>query len=86
VSEARLSLSYELGGRYSDFYNRRRPLSILGAQTPERAYLDHMPGQIAASGCRRYCSVTPPALGDATASAQRAYQPVGEPKFRTETL
>jgi putative transposase len=43
VSNARASL-----GRYLAFYNGRRPHSSLGARTPERAYLDHLPHQMAA--------------------------------------
>jgi len=43
VSEARASL-----GRYLAFYNGRRPHSSLGARTPERAYLDHLPAPVAA--------------------------------------
>jgi putative transposase len=43
VSEARASL-----GRYLAFYNGRRPHSSLGAKTPERAYLDHLPAPMAA--------------------------------------
>jgi putative transposase len=43
VSDARASL-----GRYLDFYNTRRPHSSLGARTPERAYLDHLPQVLAA--------------------------------------
>jgi putative transposase len=43
VSDARASL-----GRYLDFYNCRRPHSSLGARTPERAYLDHLPQMLAA--------------------------------------
>ena len=43
VSDARASL-----GRYLDFYNARRPHSSLGARTPERAYLDHLPSRVAA--------------------------------------
>jgi len=43
VSDARASL-----GRYLAFYNGRRPHSSLGARTPERAYLDHLPHQMAA--------------------------------------
>ena len=43
VSDARVSLC-----RYLDFYNGRRPHSSLGARTPEQAYLDHLPQQIAA--------------------------------------
>jgi putative transposase len=43
VSDARASL-----GRYLDFYNARRPRSSLGARTPERAYLDHLPSRVAA--------------------------------------
>ena len=43
VSDARASLS-----RYLDFYNSRRPHSSLGARTPERAYLDHLPQEMAA--------------------------------------
>ena len=43
VSDARASL-----GRYQDFYNPRRPHSSLGARTPERAYLDHLPQVLAA--------------------------------------
>ena len=43
VSDARASL-----GRYLNFYNSRRPHSSLGARTPEQAYLDHMPHQMAA--------------------------------------
>ena len=43
VSDARASL-----GRYLDFYNSRRPHSSLGARTPERAYLDHLPQEMAA--------------------------------------
>jgi len=42
VSDARASL-----GRYLDFYNCRRPHSSLGARTPERAYLDHLPQMLA---------------------------------------
>ncbi len=42
VSDARASL-----GRYLNFYNARRPHSSLGARTPERAYLDHMPQKAA---------------------------------------
>jgi len=38
VGEARASL-----GRYLDFYNRKRPHSSLAAQTPDRAYFDHLP-------------------------------------------
>ena|GEM_PF-5044064 len=48
VSDARASLC-----RYLDFYNYRRPHSRLGARTPERAYLDHMPQTMAAWGRRR---------------------------------
>jgi putative transposase len=43
VSDARASL-----GRYLAFYNGRRPHSSLGARTPEQAYLDHLPQQMAA--------------------------------------
>jgi putative transposase len=43
VSEARASL-----GRYLAFYNEVRPHSSLGARTPEQAYLDHLPQQMAA--------------------------------------
>ena len=43
VSDARASL-----GRYLDFYNSRRPHSSLGARTPEQAYLDHLPQEMAA--------------------------------------
>jgi len=43
VSDARASL-----GRYLAFYNARRPHSSLGARTPEQAYLDHLPQQMAA--------------------------------------
>src|SRR6201746_77516 len=43
VSEARASI-----GNYLNFYNGRRPHSSLGARTPERAYLDHLPVPIAA--------------------------------------
>ena len=43
VSDARASLR-----RYLAFYNGRRPHSSLGARTPERAYLDHLPHQMAA--------------------------------------
>ncbi|MCX7377589.1 MAG: integrase core domain-containing protein, partial [Alphaproteobacteria bacterium] len=43
VSDARASL-----GRYLDFYNARRPHSSLGARTPERAYLAHLPSRVAA--------------------------------------
>ena len=43
VSDARASL-----GRYLAFYNGRRPHSSLGARTPERAYLDHLPQSMAA--------------------------------------
>ena len=43
VSDARASL-----GRYLDFYNSRRPHSSLGARTPEKAYLDHLPQRVAA--------------------------------------
>jgi len=42
VSDARASL-----GRYLEFYNARRPHSSLGARTPERAYLDHLPQRMA---------------------------------------
>ena len=43
VSDARASL-----GRYLEFYNGRRPHSSLGAKTPEQAYLDRLPPQLAA--------------------------------------
>jgi len=43
VSDARASL-----GRYLEFYNARRPHSSLGARTPEKAYLDHLPSRVAA--------------------------------------
>jgi putative transposase len=43
VSDARASL-----GRYLAFYNARRPHSSLGARTPEQAYLDQLPQQMAA--------------------------------------
>ncbi len=43
VADARASL-----GRYLDFYNGQRPHSSLGARTPERAYLDHLPQSMAA--------------------------------------
>src|SRR5215211_1538037 len=43
MSDARASL-----GRYLAFYNGRRPHSSLGARTPEQAYLDHLPQQMAA--------------------------------------
>jgi transposase InsO family protein len=43
VSDARASL-----GRYLDFDNSRRRHSSLGARTPERAYLDHLPQILAA--------------------------------------
>ena len=43
VRDARASL-----GRYLAFHNGRRPQSSLGARTPEQAYLDHLPQQIAA--------------------------------------
>ena len=43
MSDARASL-----GRYLDFYNSRRPHSSLGARTPEQAYLDHLPQEMAA--------------------------------------
>jgi len=43
VSDARAWL-----GRCLDFYNTRRPHSSLGARTPERAYLDHLPQVLAA--------------------------------------
>ncbi len=43
VSDARASL-----GTYLNFYNARRPHSSLGARTPEQAYLDHLPQQMAA--------------------------------------
>ena len=42
VSDARASL-----GRYLEFYNSRRPHSSLGARTPEQAYLDHLPQEMA---------------------------------------
>jgi putative transposase len=43
VSDARASI-----GRYLAFYNGRRPHSSLGARTPEQAFLDHLPQQMAA--------------------------------------
>ena len=43
VSEARASI-----GRYLDFYNGRRPHSSLGRQTPDRAYFDKLPQEVAA--------------------------------------
>jgi len=43
VGDARASL-----GEYLDFYNRRRPHSSAGGRTPEQAYLDLMPRQMAA--------------------------------------
>jgi putative transposase len=43
VGDARASL-----GHYLDFYNRRRPHSSAGGRTPEQAYHDHMPRQMAA--------------------------------------
>ena len=43
VSDARASL-----GRYLDFYDSRRPHSSLRARTPEQAYLDHLPQEMAA--------------------------------------
>jgi len=57
VSDARASL-----GRYLDFYNSRRPHSSLGAQTPEQAYLDHLPQVLAARGSRRCHGLTPAGL------------------------
>jgi putative transposase len=38
VAQARASI-----GRYLDFYNRKRPHSSLGAQTPDQAYFDRQP-------------------------------------------
>jgi putative transposase len=43
VSDARASLA-----RYLAFYNGRRPHSSLGARTLERAYIAHLPRQMAA--------------------------------------
>jgi putative transposase len=43
VSEARGAI-----GRYLDFYNRKRPHSSLGRQTPDRAYFDNLPAVRAA--------------------------------------
>ena len=43
VGDARVSL-----GQYLDFYNRGRPHSSAGGRTPEQAYRDHMPRQMAA--------------------------------------
>ena len=43
VGQARASL-----GRYLDFYNSKRPHSRLAAQTPDRAYFDHLPLLVAA--------------------------------------
>jgi putative transposase len=43
VSEARGAI-----GRYLDFYNRKRPHSSLGRQTPNRAYFDNLPAVRAA--------------------------------------
>ena len=43
VAEARASL-----GRYFDFYNRKRPHSSLGAQTPDQTYFDNLPQAVAA--------------------------------------
>ena len=49
VSEARRSL-----GRYLAFYNRRRPHSSLGGQTPDQAYINQpTPSSAAASPERR---------------------------------
>jgi putative transposase len=38
VTDARTSF-----GKYFDFYNRVRPHSALGRQTPDQAYFDHTP-------------------------------------------
>jgi putative transposase len=43
VGEARASI-----GRYLAFYNRKRPHSSLGARTPDQAYFDHLPLDLAA--------------------------------------
>jgi putative transposase len=43
VGEARASI-----GRYLDFYNTKRPHSSLDRQTPDEAYLDHLPQRAAA--------------------------------------
>jgi putative transposase len=43
IAEARTSI-----GRYLDFYNRKRPHSSLGAQTPDLAYFEHLPQAAAA--------------------------------------
>jgi putative transposase len=43
VGEARASI-----GRYIEFYNRKRPHSSLGARTPDRAYFDGLPLDVAA--------------------------------------
>ena len=53
VSEARTSL-----GRYLAFYNGRRPHSSLGARTPERAYLDHLPAPLGMRPVRRRSTVS----------------------------
>ena len=44
VGDARLSL-----GRYLDFYNRKRPHSSLGAQTPDQTYFGSLPNIAAAA-------------------------------------
>ena len=43
VGEARASIN-----RYLEFYNRKRPHSILDVRTPDQAYFGHLP-QIAAA-------------------------------------
>jgi putative transposase len=43
VGEARASI-----GQYLEFYNRKRPHSSLGARTPEQAYFDGLPLDVAA--------------------------------------
>ena len=48
VREARASLGQDFGDQYLEFYHRVLPHSSAGGRTPEQAYLDHMPRQLAA--------------------------------------
>ncbi len=57
VGEARASID-----RYLDFYNRRRPHASLDRQTPDEAYLDHLPQRAAAWTSPRFGRATPVGL------------------------